>query len=280
MTMDATTWAAGNGWSVQEVTCNAGPRDRAFEERHETVSIAAVLAGTFQYRSEQGAALLAPGALLLGNHGQCFECRHEHGIGDRCLSFHFTPTYWESLVAAMPSMRRATFAHSHVPPAASLTGMLARLASFRQGDTAALEEVAIDLAGAVLHADAGLRSRPGPLRNHDAQRVSDAVRRIEAHAHEVGETLSLAELARDADLSPWHFLRVFRRVVGMTPHQYVLRTRMQRAAEQLRDSTGSISSIAFAAGFNDLSTFNQRFRTVMGMSPGSYRIRRNRDGGS
>ena len=68
-------------------------------------------------------------------------------------------------------------------------------------------------------------------------------------------------------MSPYHFLRTFRAVVGMTPHQYILHTRLHRAAVRLRRTADSISAIAFAAGFNDLSTFNRRFARIMGLSP-------------
>ena len=54
----------------------------------------------------------------------------------------------------------------------------------------------------------------------------------------------------------------------------VLRTRMHRAAVRLRRSQDAIAAIAFAAGFNDLSTFNRRFKKVMGVSPSVYRMRR------
>jgi AraC-like DNA-binding protein len=81
-------------------------------------------------------------------------------------------------------------------------------------------------------------------------------------------------MARKAGMSPYHFLRVFRHVVGMTPHQYLLRTRLSRAAAALRRSGETISSIALEAGFEDLSTFNRRFRRLMGESPGAYRARR------
>jgi AraC-like DNA-binding protein len=60
-------------------------------------------------------------------------------------------------------------------------------------------------------------------------------------------------------------------LVGITPHQYVLRTRLHRAAVRLRRSGDAISAIAFDVGFNDLSTFNRRFRRVMGVHPGAYR---------
>ena len=71
--------AGGDGWSVSDVICTAGPRERAFEEQHAATSIAVVLAGTFQYRSTPGRELLSPGSLMLGNEGQRYECAHDHG---------------------------------------------------------------------------------------------------------------------------------------------------------------------------------------------------------
>ena len=74
-------------------------------------------------------------------------------------------------------------------------------------------------------------------------------------------------------MSPYHFLRSFRALVGMTPHQFVLYTRLNRVgAVRLRRTADSISAIAFAAGFNDLSTFNRRFQRIMGLSPSAYRV--------
>src|SRR5260221_5616439 len=83
--------ASGDGWSVSDVICTSGPRDRAFEEQHSAVSVSVVVAGTFQYRSRCGRELLSPGSLLLGNEGQSYECAHEHGTGDRCLPSFYSP---------------------------------------------------------------------------------------------------------------------------------------------------------------------------------------------
>jgi AraC-like DNA-binding protein len=57
----------------------------------------------------------------------------------------------------------------------------------------------------------------------------------------------------------------------MTPHQFVLRTRLHRAAVQLHRSNEGVSDIALANGFNDLSTFNRRFRRLTGKTPTAYR---------
>jgi AraC-like DNA-binding protein len=269
--LTARVMASGPGWSVSDVICTSGPRDRPFEERHETVSIAAVTAGTFQYRATSGSAVLGPGALLLGNAGACFECGHDHGTGDRCLAFSFTPASLEAVVAAVPGARRTTFAVPHLPPLPALMPLLASAEAAREAaDAAELEELALRLAGAVTATLADtVRPAPAPSRR-DERRISEALRRIETEAH---EPLALADLAREAGMSAYHFLRTFRQVAGMPPHQYVLHTRLHRAAVRLRTSEAPISAIAFDAGFGDLSTFNRRFRRAMGCSPGAWRTR-------
>jgi AraC family transcriptional regulator len=85
--------AIGDGWTVKDVVCSCGPGDLPYDEQHDEVAIAVVTSGTFQYRGSgsNGREMMTPGSLLLGSPGQCFECGHEHGVGDRCLSFRFTP---------------------------------------------------------------------------------------------------------------------------------------------------------------------------------------------
>ena len=267
--------ASGAGWSVCDIVCGAGPHDRPFEEQHEDICIAAVTQGTFQYRSRQGSAVLAPGALLLGNAGTCFECGHEHGTGDRCLAFHFAPEHLETVMANVPGARRTAFTLPHLPPSPALMPLIAEAEAARDdGDGTALEELSLRLAGAVAAALAGSNGAVRRPTWRDERRVTAALRRIEANAHDQPHaTLALADLAREAATSPYHFLRIFRQLVGMTPHQFVLRTRLHRAAVRLRRSDETISAIAFDAGFNDLSTFNRRFRRLMGASPGAYRAR-------
>ena len=268
----ATAWrllASGAGWRVADIVCDAGPRDPSFEERHEDTCIAIVSEGTFQYCSTQGRAVLAPGSVLLGNHGTCFECGHEHGTGDRCLAFHFTPACFEEILAGVPGACRRDFAVPSLPPLPSLARLLALAEAARvEDDTVLFEELAARLAGAV----AATLSKGGrgvaSASRRDEHRITDAVRRIETAAD---EEVTLAMLAREAGMSPYHFLRIFRDIMGMTPYQFVLRTRLHRAAVRLRSTREPVSTIAFEAGFNDLSTFNRRFRRVLGESPSRYR---------
>jgi AraC-like DNA-binding protein len=275
MTVTSHVLASGPGWQVNDTICSNGPHDRRFEEQHRTASIAVVTQGTFQYRTRHGAAMLVPGSILLGNAGACFECGHEHGHGDRCLAFHLTPVFLEASARGVPGVKQASFAAAHLPPLPQLLPVLAEAEATRdERDGGALEELAHRLAGAVFSALADARPSPQRQSARDERRITAAVRRIEACAD---EQVSLTELAREAVMSPYHFLRVFRQVIGMTPHQFVLQTKLQRTAVRLRRTDDTISGIAYDAGFNDLSSFNRRFRRLMGATPSVYRaIRRSR----
>ena len=83
--------------------------------------------------------------------------------------------------------------------------------------------------------------------------------------------LTLGKLAREAALSPYHFLRTFESLTGVTPHQYVLRLRLRQAAMRLIVESGRVLDIALDTGFGDVSNFNRAFRAEFGESPRAYR---------
>ncbi|MFD9896958.1 helix-turn-helix transcriptional regulator [Mesorhizobium sp. NPDC059025] len=258
------------GWSVADIVCTATAGERPFEEEHGSFCIAVVASGTFRYRSQQGTAVMTPGALLLGNARTCFECGHDHSSGDRCLSFQFSPEMLEDVLVDVPGAKHRGFDAPKLPACPELPALLADTeVARREGDADELEEVALRLAGATLTMLTGLPGRPAKTNQRDEKRVAEAIRLIESRGD---EHLSLSALADRAATSPYHFLRSFRAIVGMTPYQFLLRTRLHRAAVRLRISRDAVSEIAFEAGFGDLSTFNRRFRKVMGQTPSRYRL--------
>lgn len=265
--------AEADGWTVEDVLCTAGPADRSYAERHTCHRIVIVGAGTFQYRSSQGREVMTPGALLLGNAGQGFECSHAHGVGDRCLSFGYAPDYDERLAAdagLVAGSRR--FGVLRVPPLRELMPIVSRACAgwLQPGDgppSVLWEEVSLALAAHVGRVTAA-KSRVVSSPPNAEARITRAVRLIEKRTD---GPLTIEKLAKRAGLSPYHFLRTFVRVTGLTPHQYVRRARLREAAIGLATGSARVLDVALDSGFADVSTFNRAFRAEFGVNPRAYR---------
>jgi len=270
--------ARGSGWTVHDVICTAGPQDPSYEEQHAHTSIAIVTAGSFQYRSGSRSAkqyeLMTPGSLLLGNAGQTFECGHEHGNGDHCLSFQYTQEHFEQLAAdAGAAVSKRRFPVLRVPPLRALSPVIARAcAGTAEPVNAPWDELSIQLAGQAIQLASGVTPNRRGTQPGSEARVARSLRAIE---HRPEAALTIENMALEAGLSPYHFLRTFQLLTGVTPHQYILRVRLRGAAGRLlnpsSDRSVSILDIALDCGFGDLSNFNHAFRAEFGLSPRRYR---------
>jgi len=259
--------ASGDGWRALEVVCDSGPADRPFEEAHGELSVSAVLDGVFAYRSGLGRALMTPGSLLLGNRGGAYRCSHEVCRGDRCLSLQFAAELVEETAADIGGLRRAVFSRPRLPPAAVRAGHLHAARRLAGGGLPALaaETLALDLLALALAAEGGAEQAATP---RDERRIAAVLDHMHAH-HD--ERLGLGDMARLVGLGRHQFLRVFRRVVGLPPHAYLLNYRLGRAAAALDAGGGRVLDIALDNGFFDLSEFTRRFRSVYGRSPAAFR---------
>jgi AraC-like DNA-binding protein len=266
--------AAADDWAVEDVLCTHRRGDAAFEERHERYRVALVGAGTFQCRAAGGRELLTPGALLLGNAHECFECAHEHGMGDRCLAFAYSSESFEQLAFDAGVRGRARFRALRVPPLRALAPLVAEVCAVwaappSEIEPAEWEELGIRLAaGAALYAADPARTPRSPA---NAERgVARAVRLIE---NDASAQLALHALAGEAKLSRFHFVRAFTRVTGLTPHRYVTRARLRRAAVQLATNDARVIDVALDSGYRDVSNFNHAFRAEFGATPLEHRAR-------
>lgn len=87
------------------------------------------------------------------------------------------------------------------------------------------------------------------------------------------DALDVSALAAIAMVSPAHFIRTFKATFGETPHRYLQRRRVERAAALLRDTDRSVSRVCTEVGFGSFSTFTRTFRTIMGENPSAYQRR-------
>jgi AraC family transcriptional regulator len=259
-----TTGLQGGDVSVLDYRCTAGPADRPFVEVHADFSISYVRTGSFGYRVGGASFELVPGSVLVGHPGDEYVCTHEHGTGDACLSFRLAP----ALVDTM-GIRPATWRIGGLPPLPELVvlGELAQAAADGASDVG-LDEVGLALAARFADVAEDRPRRTTDAAARDRRRAVDAARWLEEHAH---EPVDLAAAARVAGTSPFHFLRLFARVLGVTPHQYLVRARLRHAARLLAETTRAVTDVALDVGFGDLSNFVRTFHRAAGVPPRRFR---------
>jgi AraC-like DNA-binding protein len=262
--MEVTTLLQRPAISVSDFRCDAGPGDTPFVEQHRAHSISYVRKGSFGYRSRGRHFELVSGSVLVGHPGDEYVCSHDHVCGDECLSFFLGPELVEAI-----GDRAEIWQIGCAPPLPELMvlGEWAQAAADGRSD-AGLDEVGELFAERFVEMVSGRVPKIAPATARDRRRVVEAALWIEAHSH---REIDLAQAARQADISRFHFLRLFAGVLGVTPHQYLVRSRLRHAARLLADDDRSITDIAYDSGFGDLSNFVRTFHRAAGISPLKFR---------
>lgn len=101
-----------------------------------------------------------------------------------------------------------------------------------------------------------------------AARLKRVLAYIDAH---LDENITLTELARSANLSVYYFATLFRKSTGFSPHRYILRRRVLRARELLRNTSLSVLDVSLDLGFQHQNNFARAFRRITGMTPTYFR---------
>jgi AraC family transcriptional regulator len=211
--------------------------------------------GSWEIRCRRGAGEVRPGTVLVTEADAEHDCRHPDGADDRMLCVLYLgevdpgPALLVPHVAALNSLRR------------SLVAVL------RSGDPDRDEVDALSLALLQAVREAPSRSAgPGERSRALADRL-----RAEADTCFTEPGLDLVAEAVALGMSRTRFVHVFRDVVGITPHRYVIELRTSHAAGLLRGTRAPVSDICFDSGFGSLPSFHAAFRAAYGTTPSGYR---------
>ena len=220
-------------------------------------------------RSGRDAGGAGKGADEVGEIGEAGVQRH---FGDRPLLLGQQARGAAQAGAHQVLVRGYSQRTGGLPPLAELVvvGELAQAAAEGQGD-AGLDELGMWFASRFVDVASG-RNKPmhaSTATARDRRRAVDAAMWIDAHSQ---RDIGLDGAAAQAGLSAFHFLRLFSQVLGVTPHQYLVRSRLRHAARLLADDEGrAVTDVALDVGFADLSNFVRTFHRAAGVSPGGFR---------
>jgi AraC-like DNA-binding protein len=262
--MTATPLLQRQSIAVSDFRCSAGPGDTPFVERHRSHSVSYVRKGSFGCRSRGRCFELVAGSILVGHPGDEYVCSHDHVCGDECLSFFLSPELVEAI-----GDRAEVWQIGAAPPLPELMvlGELAQAAADGRSDIG-LDEVGALFASRFVEVVSGRARAPALTNARDRRRAVETALWIDAHSH---RQIDLEHAASQAELSPFHFLRLFSGVLGVTPHQYLVRSRLRHAARLLADHDRPVTDVAYDVGFGDLSNFVRTFHRAAGVSPRKFR---------
>ncbi len=262
--MIRTTLLEHRSISVTEFRCSAVPGDKPFVEQFPGYSVSYVRKGSFGCKCRGRAFELITGSVLVGFPGDEYVCTHDHVCGDECLSFFLD----RELVEAIGD-RPGAWRIGAAPPLPELMvlGELAQAAADGRSDIG-LDEVGLLFACRFVEVVTERPRKPARASARDRRRAVETATWIEANSH---AQIDLETAARKAGASPFHFLRLFANVLGVTPHQYLVRSRLKHAARLLADANLPVTDIAYDVGFADLSNFVRTFHRAAGVSPRAFR---------
>ena len=250
--------------SVSDFRCNAGPDDQPFAEHFDCHSISYVRKGSFGCQMRGKSFELVAGSILVGHPGDEYLCSHEHCRGDECLSFFLAPELVEAI-----GDRTEIWRIGAAPPLPELMvlGELAQATADGNNDVG-LDEIGQVLANRFVEVVSGRTPKPAPVAAKDRRRAVETALWIDANSH---HPINLDDAAAQAAISPFHFLRLFSGTLGVTPHQYLVRSRLRHAARLLADADIAVTDVAYDVGFGDLSNFVRTFHRAAGVSPMRFR---------
>jgi AraC family transcriptional regulator len=249
------------------------PSDRVHrdptEETSSQHSVSFIDQGAFDLFHRGRRWRMDPAVLFVTHPGLAYRCGHaEPRPDDVSFSVHYSPRLVDDVqrTTGRRWMRRE--------PAAPNTNRLAylrhRLEGMSGNGEAAMAVPA--LAGELLAALGDSAAEPSRL--FDPRQLAWYARRVDAArdllSEGYAESHSLEAIARQVGMSPFHFSRVFRWLVGIPPHRYLVQVRLRRAARRLEAGSG-VTEACHATGFNNLSHFIRTFRRAYGVPPSRYR---------
>jgi AraC family transcriptional regulator len=254
----------GGSLSAYDYAGRAPTGSEPIDEVYYGHCIAYVRQGSFKYDAWGRTHQLAPGALMVGQPQLEFRCVHEHAFGDELLVLILRPEFADRLGRSSEAWRVGA-----APPLAELMvfGELAQAAAEGLTDIG-LEEAGMMLSARFVQVVTGKERRTLNASARDRRRAGEAALWLDANS---AEDVDLESAARVAGFSPFHFLRLFAGVIGVTPHQYLIRARLRRAARLLVEGDQPVTDVAFNVGFGDLSNFVRTFTKAAGLSPRAFR---------
>ncbi len=263
---------------IRDFVCQCRECGFSSEEYQEKFSICYIRKGSFLFRVFNDDLQSYTGKFLLNKPGFTHRVRHYHQHPDECTIISFGPYLFSQLQEDESRWLNRFFTdpdtHSILlqatPAAEYLHHRLLKQLSAGIAESLLIEALVMELLSCLLKEGAAsctpfISDRQRSLR---LPGIEEAKIYLQQH---FSDDISMDLAAAQACMSVYHFNRVFRHIVQLSPHQYLLQFRLQHARHLLKDTVEPIQSVAYLCGFKSPHHFSHSFKAKMGLSPLEFR---------
>lgn len=258
--------------SVLDFRCAQQECETSAVEYQATFAVSFTRRGAFQYRLGRRVSGIHSGVVLLENAGSERTVSHYGALRDECTAIEFRSELFFN------GTRAKTFPTSTLPNTPRLETLhsliLAAGRTSFPGVKLRIEDLVIEMLQMIrrtLNGSPEGNSLPPLSRKQRDLHLENIDRAKSLMRQRFREELSLAEVARAAGISVFHFSRLFKEFTSFSPHQYLVHLRLEHARLLLRNTLLNITDICFESGFNSLEHFIAAFVQRHGVSPRKYR---------
>ena len=272
--------------SVSDVRCRSHDTRRSAEEHSPTHEIVFPRRGCFVHHVERHEAAADANTVLFFRKHEPYRISHPVSGGDDCTCLSFAP---DVLADAFRTFDSSVADHPDDPLRATrmlcatdtfvILHQLRRTVRHLRCDGNGLNSLVVDEAAIQLLETLARVSGPSKTLSNRPWRngTLHAHRELAEHARVVlsecmCDSLTLARIAHRVHSSPFHLARVFRRMTGLSLHQYLTRLRLRAALERLADGESDLTALGLALGFASHSHFSDAFRREFNVTPSAFRL--------
>lgn len=232
---------------------------------HDAYVIQVVERGLNRFFCENKILTAPPGCIAVIHPGEVHTGCSMDGQELRYRSFYVQPHFFERFTETANG--QPVF-NGNLLPSTDLAQRILRAHQAAQATLSPFETQALfyQVMSELLTTHTGKSEPFGRLSRRETDRVANAKHYLREHA---AAKVSLEHVAAEVGLSPFHFLRVFQKQTGLSPHEYLLSFRIERARRLLKQKL-PIAQVALETGFSDQSHLTRCFKKIVGVTPGRY----------
>ncbi|MDM1296499.1 helix-turn-helix transcriptional regulator [Sphingobacterium sp. N143] len=276
MEADISTLYKSDFYQVLNFKCRCLDCKTSKPEYVESFSISFVRKGNFIFNVFRNSFDSHTGRILLTKPGYEHTVTHVHDIPDECTIIEFTGAFYHELYSRYKGDQFLSNEDIHslqintTPETEYLHHLLLSHIFFQQTDRLQIDLLILEIVEQTL--DFLSYTEQNPLSDRFKRNHLTTVEQAKQYMMtNFSEDISLMDIASNCFVSTFHFSRIFKTFVGVSPHAFLLSVRLKNAEIMLKASSRPVTEIAFVSGFNSLAHFSATFNERFGYSPVKYR---------